>query len=114
MTSAGMTLEDRALLVEMASDLFTRTTPLMGRGSETDADLGRKIWRDVEKAELARVGVAVEKGGAGGSVADACAVLLRIGNHLRDPHGRQLAKWPLGQRLGELHRLGTHQRSRFG
>jgi len=75
MTSAGMTLEDRALLVEMASDLFTRTTPLMGRGSETDADLGRKIWRDVEKAELARVGVAVEKGGAGGSVADACAVL---------------------------------------
>jgi acyl-CoA dehydrogenase len=94
-----MTLEDRALLVEMASDLFTRTTPVLGRGSETDAELGRKIWRDVEQAELARVGVAVEKGGAGGSVTDACAV-LRTAARYAPPiplAETQLAAWLLAE-----------------
>jgi len=99
MSTTGMTLDDRALLVGMASDLFGRTTPLMGRAAATDADLGRKIWRDVEQAELGRVGVEVEKGGAGGGLADACA-LLRTAARFAPPvplAETQLAAWLLAE-----------------
>jgi len=67
--------EGRALLVETAEDLFQRTTPLLGRDSSTEVDLGNRVWRDVQLAELSSLGVAADKGGAGGDVGDACAVL---------------------------------------
>lgn len=70
-----MTREDRDLLVETAVHVFKRSTPLMGRDSHTEVELGRRVWRDVEQAELDKLGVALEKGGAGGSLADAGAVL---------------------------------------
>lgn len=68
-------LDVRALLVETAAGLFEATTPLMGRSSEGEIELGRRVWRDVEQADLAKVGIPESAGGAGGSLADACAVL---------------------------------------
>jgi acyl-CoA dehydrogenase len=94
-----MTLEDRAMLIEMTSDLFDRATPLMGRLSATDAALGRMIWDDVEQAELSRVGTAAERGGAGGGIADACAV-LRMASRFAPPvplAETQLASWVLAE-----------------
>jgi alkylation response protein AidB-like acyl-CoA dehydrogenase len=67
--------DGRGLLVETAADLFKRTTPLVGRDSHHEADLGARVWKDVELAELATLGVAPESGGAGGDLGDACAVL---------------------------------------
>lgn len=67
--------EGRGLLVETATGLFTRTTPLLGRDSHKEADLGARVWKDVELAELATLGIALESGGAGGDFGDACAVL---------------------------------------
>lgn len=72
---AGLTREDRELLVATAEELFERSTPLMGRHGQTEAELAERVWRDVEQAELCRLGVAAERGGAGGGEADACAVL---------------------------------------
>jgi len=67
--------EARDLLVETATALFTRTTPLLGRDSRTEAELAERIWKAVEEAELSTLGVAPDRGGAGGDLGDACAVL---------------------------------------
>ena len=67
--------EARDLLVETATDLFTRTTPLVGRDSHNEAELGARIWKAVEQAELVTVGIEPNQGGVGGDFGDACAVL---------------------------------------
>jgi acyl-CoA dehydrogenase len=93
--AAALTPEDRELLLETAADLFNRATPLLGRLSPGEAELGRRVWRDVEQAELAHIGVDAEKGGAGGDLADACAV-LRVAARFAPPiplAETQLAAW---------------------
>ena len=84
-------LDDRALLVETTADLFGRSTPLFGRDSEGEIELGRRIWRDIEQAELARVGIPEAAGGAGGALGDVCAVL------------RMAARWAPPVALAETH-----------
>ena len=73
--AVAMSAEDRRMLVETAADLFGRTTPLVGRDTHTEPALGLRVWRDVEQADLGRLGVAPERGGAGGGIGDAAAVL---------------------------------------
>src|SRR2546423_15556044 len=97
-----MDLEDRDLLVATAVDLFTRSTPLLGRSSSTESELGTKVWRDIEEVGLGLVGVAVERGGAGGGLADACAV-LRAAARFAPPMPlaeTQPAAWPAGEAGG--------------
>jgi alkylation response protein AidB-like acyl-CoA dehydrogenase len=87
--------EGRDLLVETAADLFKRTTPLLGRDSDSEAALRARVWKDVELAELATLGVAPETGGAGGDLGDACAV-LRMAARFAPPiplAETQLATW---------------------
>jgi acyl-CoA dehydrogenase len=67
--------EGRDLLVETATGVFARSSPLLGRDSRTEADLAARIWKHVEQAELATIGIAVDRGGSGGDLGDACAVL---------------------------------------
>jgi acyl-CoA dehydrogenase len=86
---------ERDLLVETAGDLFRRCTPLKGRGSHTEAELAATVWREVERADLATLGVAPGKGGAGGTLGDACAV-LRVASRFAPPIPlceTQLAAW---------------------
>ena len=63
------------LLVETVARLFERHSPLLGRGAATEEDLGRRIWIEVERSDLARIGVAEAQGGSGGSFIESGAVL---------------------------------------
>lgn len=69
------------LLVETVNQLFERHSSLRGRDVRGEAELGRTTWVEVEKAGLATVGVAEEKGGAGGSLVESGAVLQAAARH---------------------------------
>jgi acyl-CoA dehydrogenase len=69
------------LLVDTVNRLFERNSPLLGRDAEGEADLGRRIWAEVERLELATIGVAEEQGGAGGSLVESGAVLQAAARH---------------------------------
>jgi acyl-CoA dehydrogenase len=91
----AMAWEYRELLLETAADVFSRSTPIMGRDSHGEAELARRVWRDVEQADLGRLGTATVKGGAGGSLSDAGAV-LRMAARFAPPiplAETQLATW---------------------
>jgi acyl-CoA dehydrogenase len=68
-------MNDRELLVDTVTALFARHAPLQGRRKTTEVDDRDRLWVEIERAELTAIGVVESSGGAGGSVADACAVV---------------------------------------
>ncbi|WP_219412399.1 acyl-CoA dehydrogenase family protein [Pseudonocardia nigra] len=71
--------DDRALLTEVATDLFTDLcTPETVRAAEETGWAG-PLWDALTAAGFPLVSVPEEAGGSGGSVADACAVLRVAG-----------------------------------
>lgn len=68
-------MNGRSLLVETVTSLFERHCPLTGRDAAGEAALGERLWKEVARADLATVGVDDARGGAGGTLGDACAVL---------------------------------------
>ena len=81
--------------MQTATEVFARTTPLLGRHSQNEAALGLKVWAAVEAADLGTLGVPADRGGAGGDLGDACAV-LRVAARFAPPiplAETQLAAW---------------------
>jgi alkylation response protein AidB-like acyl-CoA dehydrogenase len=68
-------MNDRELLVDSVAALFARHAPLQGRRKSTDIEQRDRLWAEVERADLTAIGVAESHGGAGGSLADTCAVV---------------------------------------
>lgn len=88
-------MTDRDLLIRTVFDLFKRNCPLVGRIRAAESDLRLRLWKEVVLADLATLGVPESRGGAGGSLADACAA-IRAASQFAPPIPlveNQLAAW---------------------
>lgn len=73
--------EIRSMLAESAQRLFTgHVNPKMLDAAKREG-WSATLWNELEAAELPRVGVAEEAGGAGGTLSDAAAVLRIAARH---------------------------------
>ncbi len=89
---------DRDLLVGSVADLFSRNCPLVGRHMMLEDNQHAALWALVEGVGLTDIGVQQGYDGAGGSVADMCAV-LRTASRFAPPiplAETQLARWLAG------------------